>query len=203
MGQLSKERLRKFEDESHLFFDWLDVLRDAGITEIQDLQGQYLLKCPFHEDWSPSFRIRLHEHNYHCFSCNDFGTVAKLMYKLSSQTIPKVQFYERLIKCNPVIQSHLGFNSLFIDAFSLDEGFTGRRRFSAKEHIGSGMPLSVLFRSVKAQGDTWENLVYSLTMLQEGERPDTILHRIKGIKEQGSPVNSPEVSLMSLISDDE
>lgn len=199
MGQLSRERLRKFEDASHLFLDWMVVLRDAGITEIQDLQGQYLLKCPFHADQRPSFRIRVNEHNYHCFSCNDFGTVAKLMYKLSSQSIPQSQFYEQILKRSPAMQSHLGFSSLFIDAFTLDEGFNGRRRFSAKEHIGSGMPLSVLYREVRAQGDTWENLVYSLTMLQEGERPETIVKRVKGIAESGRPASSPEISLMSLL----
>lgn len=178
MGQLSKARLRKFSDESKHFFDWMTVLHDAGITDVQDLQGQYLLKCPFHEDWAPSFRIKVNEGYYHCFSCNAFGTVVKLMYELSSKSVSEVQFYEQVLKRSPAMQSHLGFSSLFIDAYTLDEGFNGRRRFSARSHIGAVMPLSVLYQEVKKAGDSWENLVYSLTLLQEGERPDTIAGKI-------------------------
>lgn len=201
MGQLSRERLRKFEDNAHLYYDWLTVLNNAGVTEIQDLQGQYLLKCPFHEDWNPSFRIRLHEHNYHCFSCNDFGSIAKLMYKLSSQSIPQVSFYEQLLKSNPAMQQQLGFNSLFIDGNSLDAGFNSRRRFSAREHIGGGMPLSVFTRRVKAAGDTWENFVFSLTLLQSGESLENIVAQVEeqvGYK-RSAKGEAEEISLLSLI----
>ena len=203
MGQLSVERLRKFEDISHHYFDWLTVLRDANINDVQDLQGQYLLKCPFHEDKRPSFRIRVHEHNYHCFSCNDFGTVAKLMYKLSGTTIPQSQYYENILKRSPAMQNELGFSSLYIDAYTLDEGFQGRRKFSAKEHIGSELPLSVLAKRVRDSGDTWENLVYSLTLLQEGERPEVILSRITKSTEvqKGTPLKA--ISLASIIGGEE
>ena len=202
MGQLSVERLQRFEAISHLYFDWLTVLRDAGIKDIQDLQGQYLLKCPFHEDKRPSFRIRVHEHTYHCFSCNAYGTVADLMYKMSSQSIPKSQYYEQLLKRSPGMQRELGFSSLFIDAYTLDPGFEGRRKFSAANHIGSGMPISVLGKRVRSMGDTWENLVFSLTMLQGGETPEQIIASMKQIKDvNDSGVGLNEVSLASLIGD--
>lgn len=175
MGNLSKERLRAFDDASWHYYDWLTVLSDAGIKDIRDLQGQYLLKCPFHEDWNPSFRIRLNEHNYHCFSCGAFGTVADLMWKLQGGSLSKSQYYEQLLKANPSMQNYLGFSSLFIDSRSLDPALMGRRKFSAKDHLGSTLPLTVLGQEIRQLSDTWEALTYSMTLLQEGENPDELL----------------------------
>ena len=200
MGELAKERLIRMKEASHLYFDWLSVLRDAGVRDIQDLQGQYLLKCPFHEDKRPSFRIRLNEHNFHCFSCNAYGTVADLMWRLSGQSMSEVQFMEALLKRNPAMQAYLGFNSLFLDHRSLDEGFNRRRVFDPKNHIGSSMPLSVLSRKVRSHGDTWENLVFSMTLLQEGESPETIISRLKKVASTNNRDTSDNViSLASLI----
>ena len=202
MGQLSTERMQQVDAISHKYFDWLSVLGDAGIKEVQDLQGQYLLKCPFHPDKRPSFRIRVHEHNYHCFSCNGFGSVLKLMWKLSNTTMTQAQFYEQVLKRTPGMQAELGFNSIYLDAMSLDSGFNTRRTFDPSSHIGSTMPLSVLSRRIRSLGDTWENLVYSLTMLQLGESPDSILAQMNKITNSSVAKASKTVSLLELLEDE-
>jgi len=173
--------MREFDEASWKYYDWLTVLQDAGIKDVQDLEGQYLLKCPFHEDYLPSFRIRLREHNYHCFSCNAFGSVANLMWKLQGSSMSQSQYYEQLLKANPAMQQFLGFNSLFIDSKSLDPALFGRRKFSAKNHLGATMPLSVLGDKMRSISNTWEGLVYSFTLLQEGENPDELLAKAKKV----------------------
>lgn len=207
MGQLSKERLRLFDENSWKYYDWLSVLQDNGVKEIQDLQGQYLLKCPFHEDWNPSFRIRLHEHNYHCFSCGAFGTVTQLMWKLSESTLSQAQFYEQLLKANPAFQKELGFTSLYIDARTLDPQLAGRRRFNPKSSLGMQLPIAELGRKVRGLNDSWAGLVYSLTMLQAGETTDNVwtqAQRVLGEEKERAKLKSRvgSVSLLSLLDDE-
>lgn len=205
MGQLSIDRLKSFEAISWKYMDWLTVLSDAGITDVQDLSGQYLLKCPFHTDWSPSFRIRVQEHNYHCFSCNAFGTVSDLAWRLSGKTIKKSLFYEHILNRTPGMQTELGFTSLYIDKNTIDPAFSGRRVFDPTSHLGSTMPVTVLSDKVRKISDTWESLVFSLSMLQAEDFPENVLARVKTIfgssgkmKESVGPVN-----LMSLVEEQE
>lgn len=203
MGQLSRERLDKMRDISHKYFDWTAVLQEAGVTEIQDLDDQLLLKCPRHADKRPSFRVRLHEHDCHCFSCGFWGRVLDLMYEVSGKQLSKSQYCEQVLKRTPAMQKELGFSSLYVDATSLDPGFSGRRKFSSKDHIGSGMPLSVLGKRIRREGDTWENLVFSLTLLQEGESPEhiyTLLRKDSTSKKRN--VGVKEISLGSLLFDE-
>lgn len=198
MGTLSKDRLIRFKELSWHYFDWLSVLRDAGITEVQDLQGQYLLKCPFHPDKRPSFRIRVHEHNFHCFSCNAYGTVADLMYRLSSLSVSEAQYMDQLLKRTPGMQKELGFSSLFIDSDTLDPGFSGRRKFSAANHIGASLPLSVFSKKVREADDSWESLVFSLTLLQDGESMENVLAQVNRMKNRKANGLSSEIPMLSL-----
>lgn len=203
MGQLSRDRLERFDKSAHLYFDWVTVLNEGGVTDIQDLDGQYLLKCPFHDDDIPSFRVKVHDHYYHCFSCGRFGSVAKLMWELSGKQMKQSQFYDLLLKRTPQMQKYLGFTSLFIDAYTLDSGFEGKRKFSAASHIGAGTPIKVLAERVRLLGDSWENLVYSLTMLQSGESPEMILHSLggsRGKQERTGEGKLERVSLSDLVS---
>lgn len=206
MGQFSKERMVALDNISWRYYDWLTVLGDAGVRDIQDLQGQYLLKCPFHEDKRPSFRIRVHEHNYHCFSCGAFGSVASLMWKLSETRLSQVQYYEQLLKANPAMQKELGFNSLFLDAKTLDPRLTKPRKFNPKSSIGTQMPVSALGRKVRAMQDDWKGLVYSLTMLQHGETTDNIYAQMCRVTNEHVQVAASKervgvVSLMDLLGD--
>lgn len=202
MGQLSQERMNRVREASYKYFDWKTVLAEAGVTEIQDLSDQLLLKCPMHEDWKPSFRVRLNEHDCHCFSCGFWGRVIDLMYELSGKQVSKSQFYDQVLKRTPGMQVELGFASVYLDAYTLDPALKGRRRFDPKSHIGSEMPVSVFSKKVRALGDTWENLVFSLTLMQEGESTDNIYSlqsKTASLSKETSGVT--EISLMSLLDD--
>lgn len=203
MGNLSVERMQAFDEISWKYYDWLTVLQDAGITEIQDLQGQYLLKCPFHVDDYPSFRIKLDEHYYHCFSCGAFGSIADLMWKLSGQSYKRSKFYDNLLRVNQHMQAALGFSSLFIDSRTLDPALKIRRTFNPTNHVGSAIPISVLATNVRKMSDTWESLVYSLSLLQDGASPVEVQDKVKMVfsgmpgtvtdKSTSSKVGSPGV----------
>ena len=210
MAQLIRERMQALDKSAHKYLNWEAVLGNAGIKDIQDLSGQLLCKCPFHDDWSPSFRVVLDKNFYHCFSCGDGGSILKLAYKTSGSGLSKVQYYEQFLKANRFLQADLGFDSVFLNvrasAFGSKDGQEtlppARERFNAKGHIGGTVPLTVLAQKVRAQGDTWENLVYTLTMLQQGEQADEILYsvteRTNIAKELASTGKAKKMSLMDL-----
>lgn len=201
MGELSSARFEQFESICHKYFDWNTVIADAGIEDVQNLETQLLMKCFLHADSRPSLRVVLNQNYWHCFSCGKGGTVAKMMYLSSGTSISCSAFYEQLLKRTPAMQRELGFSSLFIDSKTLDPAFNGRRKFSAKNHIGASMPLSVFARRMQSMGDTWENLVYSLTMYQEGESPEAIVSHLAKITDVAAERPSAEISLMSLLDD--
>jgi len=53
-------------------------------------EEQLLIKCPFHEDTTPSLSISLSKGVYHCFGCNAEGKLSALLqqYRVSKQPIP-------------------------------------------------------------------------------------------------------------------
>lgn len=179
MGELSRERMERFKGISHKYFDWNIVLRDANIPIEQDLDDQLVIKCFRHPDKRPSCRILLKQHYCHCFSCGFGGKIVDVMFELSHTSLSKSQYFDQLLKASPGMRQELGFSSLFIDSKSLDPAFNTRRKFSAKNHIGAAMPISVLSDKVRKNcGDTWENLVFTLTLLQEGETTDAVYARV-------------------------
>lgn len=187
MAQLIPERMQAMDKVAHRYLKWENVLNDAGVSEIQDLSGQLLCACPFHEDWSPSFRVVLDKNYYHCFSCGDGGSILKLAYKTSGSGLNKSQYYEQFLKSHRFLQADLGFDSIFLGTksskFNNDNHETEQRvraTFNARTHIGGKVPVSTLADKVRSMGDTWDNLVYSLTMLQVGQSPEEILHEIMG-----------------------
>ena len=200
MAQLVVDRLRAMDRIAHQYFLWSNVLADAGIREVQDLSDQLLLKCPFHPDKRPSFRIRLDQHYYHCFSCNKTGSVLDLMYQLSGSTLSKSRFYEQVLKAHPGMQRDLGFNSLFLDEKTLDSGFLQRRKFSPTSHIGSDMPIKTLSSRLQKINNSWETLVYSLSLLQSGESTDNIYQSFAALQQRAPVAKDQTVTSVSLAS---
>ena len=75
MGTVSRERMQKVRELSHLYLSWQTLLNDYDIKGVQDLDTQLLLSCPLHPDKRPSFRIRLNLNDCKCFSCGFYGRV--------------------------------------------------------------------------------------------------------------------------------
>ncbi|MGK2879089.1 MAG: DNA primase [Solirubrobacterales bacterium] len=66
----SKEKVREAVDIVDLINHYTDLRRNGS---------QYMGRCPFHEDNSPSFSVNPHEKVYHCFGCGVGGDVFKFV----------------------------------------------------------------------------------------------------------------------------
>ena len=120
---------------------------------------------------------------------------------MSGKSVPVSVFFDNFLKRTPAMQKALGFNSVFIDGKVFDESFNGRRKFSASNHLHSDMPLSVLGERVRNVSDTWDALVFSLTMLQVGAKATDILEATKQSFNQSLHSEPEKVSITSLIKD--
>lgn len=198
MRRVSDERFQSFLNLSVKYFSWDIILRDAHIDEVADKGDQYEIKCIKHEDKRPSMRLTKRNGVYHCFSCGCKGTYTKFLWELSGRSIQYTEYCEQILKANPSMQAELGFVSLYISEKTLDPAFNGRRVFNPKAHLGSGMPITILADKVRKLDDTWENLVLSLTLLQQDVAPDGVLSLMQ---KQHVNVKAPSerVSLMDLL----
>ena len=196
--KVSDERFKAFLQLSTKYYSWDIILQNAGISEVADKGDQYEIRCILHEDKRPSLRLNKITGVYHCFSCGAAGTYTKFLWELNGRNIPYANFCEQILKSNPAMANQLGFSSLFVDEKTLNPEFKKRRVFNPKAHLGSSMPITVLAQQVRAVDDTWENLVLSHVLLQQGVEPDGIL---AVVKKQHIEVEKPEarVSLLDLI----
>ena len=195
---LSDERFKAFIDESKKYFNWDIILRDAGITEVADKGDQYEIKCILHEDKRPSLRLTKSVGTYHCFSCGCKGTYTKFLWELSGRGTSYSEFCEQILKAHPQMQESLGFVSLFVSEKTLDPAFNSRRVFDRKAHLGSAMPITSLASKVQKLDNSWNSLVTSLTMLQQGVTTDGVLALMQ---KQHIEVKEPteKISLMDLL----
>lgn len=164
----SNERFKKFMEVAMAEMNWEDVLRSFGINEFRDLGERYELKCPFHDDWTPSFNASLTRKVYHCFSCGRKGTIIKFMYLMSDSSLSFSAYCENMLKSNIMLQDRCGFSTLKITTDEIQSKFEGRRMFNKSAVLSSDMSLYDLYRHVSKCGRTWNNLAMSLTLLQEG-----------------------------------
>lgn len=198
--QLSDERFRAFHDVVKKYYSWEAILADAGITNIADKDQQYEITCPFHEDKRPSMRLTKSTGVYHCFSCGRKGTYPKFLWELSGASVPYSQFCEQILKSMPGMQQELHFTSLFISEGSLDPAFNQRRVFDPKSHVGSEMPLTTLVAKLRKMDDSWNSLAVSLSLLQQGVPPESIL---VSMEKRHISIKKPEVKInaMDLLGD--
>lgn len=177
--QVSEERFKAFIEASSKYFSWDIILQEAKIDKIQDKGEQYVITCPFHEDWNPSMRLTKRNGVYHCFSCGRKGTYTKFLWELNGKSVPYTAFCEQVLKSRPEMQSALGFTSLMTTEKTLDPEFQNRRVFDRRYISSQEMPITVLAKKVKALGDSWDNLVLSLCLLQQGLSTDSVLALVK------------------------
>lgn len=195
--QVSSERFHAFLEASIKYFNWQTILSEAGITEVSDKGDQFLIACPLHTDWSPSMRLSKNTGMYHCFSCGASGTYTKFLWELSGKATPYAQFCEQIYKAHPAMQAELKFPSLYVTEKTLDPQFNTRRVFNSNSHLGGELPITALADKVRKIGDTWENLVLSLTLLQQGVKTDSVL---AALQKRTVKIDAPtqRISLMDL-----
>lgn len=177
-SNLSEVRFRSFIEVSKHYFNWDIILRDAKVDTVNDKGDQYEISCPFHEDYMPSCRLNKVTGVYHCFACGRKGTYTRFMWELQGKLGTYSQFCEQVLKAHSAMQSELGFTSLFVDSKTLDSAFQKRRVFS-RESASIEMSLTSLVKEVRKIDDTWENLVLSLSLLQDEVPPSGIVAILK------------------------
>lgn len=196
--QLSEMRFNAFIQESIKYFSWDLILQSAGITEVADKGDQFEIRCILHEDKRPSLRLNKHTGVYHCFSCGAKGTYTKFLWELGGRAGPYSEFCEQILKAHPSMQETLKFPSLFITEKALDPAFNQRRVFDRSVHLGSGMPITTLATKARKLSDSWDNLVLSLTLLQQGIAPEGVYTLLQ---KQHIQVEAPKekIGLMDLL----
>lgn len=71
-----------------------DPISDLLDQPVPERSVNAMLHCPFHEDRTPSFSIHLEEGVWHCFSCQDSGTLKSLYRRLGEEVDTSVRLYQ-------------------------------------------------------------------------------------------------------------
>ena len=71
-----------------------DPISDLLEQPIPERSVNAMLHCPFHEDRTPSFSIHLEEGVWHCFSCQESGTLKTLYRRLGKGVDDNVRLYQ-------------------------------------------------------------------------------------------------------------
>ncbi len=175
MRVLSQERFNLFLEYSKKVYNWEEILREFNISEFTDKGDQLEVTCPFHDDRRPSLRLSKSTGVYHCFSCGRKGTYTRFMWEMNGNQGNYANFCEMILKQRIDFQVALSFNSLFITEKTLDSEFNNQRIFDKTKIQDEDLPLSVLYKRVKALDGSWNGLVASLLMLQQDIKPSDIL----------------------------
>lgn len=199
--ELSQEKFFIFIQESTKYFRWEDIMADAGITNASDKGSQYEITCPFHEDKRPSCRLNKETGQFHCFSCGRKGTYTKFLWELNGKQQPYSRYCEQVLKARPDIQKACGFTSIFVSEKTLDPAFEKRRVFNPASTMGTPMSYTTLYQKVKGMGDEWENLVTSLTLLQQEVKPESVIATMTK-KQVKVSVPTERIGLMDLLGSD-
>lgn len=179
--KVSIERRKLVEDAAPRFFSWTDALDSYKISYIKKSTDDISLCCFLHEDADPSMNISLKLNKFHCFSCGASGSIIRFMHLLSGEQVDYNTFCDQLLKTNPYLKSTLTFDSIFITADSLDPAFLERSKFSSDSAADKSLTIDKVYRLVTKAGGTWENLAFSMSLLQAGFTPEEMLKQLEAV----------------------
>lgn len=165
--EFSEQRFDAFMKEALNKYNWEDILYSFKLDEYRDLGTQLELKCPFHEDKRPSFRADKTKNVYHCFSCGRSGSIIYFSYLMSESKIPFRAYCDNILAQDKELQHRLGFITLKNSSKEISSKFTSKRVFNKKAMVGK-TSYSTLLELEKNNDMSWDNLVLSLTLLQNG-----------------------------------
>ena len=122
-----KERANSVCDYTRENYSIVEFLKDRGLWNETGT-----LKCPFHPETNPSFRVNAENNVYHCFSCDSKGSFMNLYYdyrtKVDEEQISFYKCVEEVLTNDSVMQSVLGFDTVYKneqEIASLDEVVAG------------------------------------------------------------------------------
>lgn len=115
MSQLSKVLKDRFEDTKTLInsrFRIDSFLAQQGIH----VESNRQIKCPFHDDSTPSFSVDTEANVWKCFGCPDGGHFVDIWIKYNNRynntNYNAYTAVEKLLSHSPELQSELGFSSI-------------------------------------------------------------------------------------------
>lgn len=84
--------------------------------------GNYISKCPFHDEDTPSFTVNLRKNIFHCFGCNEGGNAVDFVMKY--ERIDFVQAIKKVANiCNIDIQEHKTYTKKALDYIEITERY--------------------------------------------------------------------------------
>ena len=88
-------------------FALTDAISELLEVPIPERGVNFMTQCPLHEDRSPSFSIHLDEGVWHCFGCEERGTINQLYKKLGVEVGYDVRFAQaKKMAERPIVQTH-------------------------------------------------------------------------------------------------
>lgn len=119
--ELNKESFDKvkmyiMEDQGRYSFE--SFLKEKNLLEGSQHKGDSIvIKCPFHEDESPSCGIALDKKIYNCFSCgrggNYIGFIREYKSVVEGHTLTLPVIVDNILKSDRIMQGVLGLQTIF------------------------------------------------------------------------------------------
>lgn len=135
--ELNKESFDKvkmyiMEDQGRYSFE--SFLKEKNLLEDSKHKGDSIvIKCPFHEDESPSCGIALDKKIYNCFSCgrggNYLGFIKEYKSVVEGHTLALPTLVDNILKSDRIMQGVLGLQTIFKtdNIISTMDNFTVRK----------------------------------------------------------------------------
>lgn len=60
----------------------IDVLDFITKTKLKKIGRNYVMRCSFHDEITPSFVIMAHKDLYHCFGCSKTGPLNEIEFNV-------------------------------------------------------------------------------------------------------------------------
>lgn len=116
MSQLSKVLRDRFEDAKTLINTRFRIDSFLGQQGIH-VENNRQIRCPFHDDSTPSFSVDTESNIWKCFGCPDGGHFLDIWIKYNnrynSTNYSIFTATEQLLSQSPELQAELGFSSIF------------------------------------------------------------------------------------------
>jgi hypothetical protein len=152
--EVSKDRANKVVEYTKENYSIVKFLQDRNLWD-----DSGTMKCPFHYETNPSFRVNVLGNVYHCFSCESRGSYMSLYhdYKVKVEEDNKSFYHhvEEVLSSDETMQHILGFNSVYKnteESLSLDSVINRVYK---------------LYRPKETQVKTYESLFRKLKTLDE------------------------------------
>jgi DNA primase len=76
---MNKEQIKALQDFINKSFSIVDVIESYGFSPRKETDDRYGMRCPFHNEKTGSFKIYVGTNRFHCFGCDQSGSVVEFM----------------------------------------------------------------------------------------------------------------------------